>query len=314
MHSHPKSNPSRPFLKWAGGKQRLLSQLLPLLPEGSRLIEPFLGAGSVFLGSSYPKAVIGDANPDLVAVWTAIRERPREFCERASALFSEINRSDEAYRRIRTEYNSSEDRFERAIRFIYLNKFGFNGLYRVNQKGHFNVPYAKLGVIPHFPFEEVEAASRKLRSAMVVCSGFRGTMSLASRGDVVYCDPPYLALDAAPSFVGYTKDGFGQSEQQGLVEASIAAVRRGATVLISNHDTPTARELYRLFHISEVSVRRSVSAAGASRGMVSELVATLTPEGLKHGPATPASTAAAIADAMRRSADNNSLGSATLPS
>ncbi len=281
MHSHPKSNPSRPFLKWAGGKQRLLSQLLPLLPEGSRLIEPFLGAGSVFLGSSYPQAVIGDANPDLVAVWIAIRERPREFCERASVLFSEVNRSDEAYKRIRTEYNSSTDRFERAIRFIYLNKFGFNGIYRVNQKGHFNIPYAKLSVVPHFPFAEVEAASRKLQAATVVCGGFRGTMSLAIRGDVVYCDPPYLALDAAPSFVGYTKHGFGQAEQQGLVDASVAAVRRGATVLISNHDTPAARELYRLFHITEVSVRRSVSAAGTSRGIVGEIVATLTPTGLE---------------------------------
>jgi DNA adenine methylase len=277
MHSHPKSNPSRPFLKWAGGKQRLLSQLLPLLPEGSRLIEPFLGAGSVFLGSSYPKAVIGDANPDLVAVWTAIRERPREFCERASALFSENNRSDEAYRRIRTEYNSSEDRFERAIRFIYLNKFGFNGLYRVNQTGRFNVPYAKLSVVPHFPFPEIEAASRKLQSAMVVCSGFRGTMSLASRGDVVYCDPPYVDLSDKPSFVAYTKEGFGSTEQVALVDASIAAARRGATVVISNHDTPSSRELYRLFDISVVSTRRSVSAAASARGNVGELVATLTP-------------------------------------
>ena len=157
------------------------------------------------------------------------------------------------------------------------SRFGFNGLYRVNQKGQFNVPYAKLKAVPNFPFAEVEAASRKLQAAMVVCSGFRGTMSLASSGDVVYCDPPYVALDFAPSFVGYTKDGFGQSEQQGLVDASVAAVRRGATVLISNHDTPAARELYRLFHITEVSVRRSVSAAGTSRGIVGELVATLTP-------------------------------------
>ena len=277
MHSHPQSNQSRPFLKWVGGKVRLLPQLLPLLPEGNRLIEPFVGAGSAFLGSSYPKAVLGDANPDLVAVWTAIRERPREFSDQASVLFTEANRSDEAYKRIRAKYNASEDRFERAVLFIYLNKFGFNGIYRVNQRGGFNVPYAKPSVVPNFPFAEVEAASRKLQAAMVVCSGFRGTMSLASRGDVVYCDPPYVDLSDRPSFVAYTKEGFGPTEQVALVDASIAAARRGATVVISNHDTPYSRELYRVFDISVVSARRSISAVGSARGIVGELVATLTP-------------------------------------
>jgi len=128
MLKHPQHlAPSRPFLKWLGGKGRLLPTLLPLLPPGSRLIEPFVGAGAVFLGSSYPAAILGDANPDLAAVWVAIKERPREFVARASELFSDGNRSPEAYLRIRSEYNEAVDRFERAVRFMYLNKFGFNG-------------------------------------------------------------------------------------------------------------------------------------------------------------------------------------------
>jgi len=278
MHKHPQHlAPSRPYFRWAGGKQRLLSQLLPLLPSGSRLIEPFVGAGAVFLGSSYPAAILGDANPDLVAVWTAIKQRPREFVAQACELFAERNRSPEAYLRIRSEYNASVDRFDRAVRFMYLNKFGFNGLYRVNRQGVFNVPYGHPAALPNFPFDEVAIAAEKLKTATVLSGGFAATMELATASDVVYCDPPYSDLETQTSFTGYTAQGFGVAEHKELVAAARQAAARGATVLISNHDTTATRALYEGFEISELVVRRSVAANADRRLAARELAATLRP-------------------------------------
>lgn len=142
MPTHPPSSqlsPSKPWLKWTGGKGRLLPQLLPLLPTANRLIEPFVGAGAVFLAANYDAYVLGDGNPDLMAAWVALKERPREFCERASAFFASAYHSKEAYLRVRADFNEAIDSFERAVRLLYLNKFGFNGLYRVSKRGVFNL-------------------------------------------------------------------------------------------------------------------------------------------------------------------------------
>jgi DNA adenine methylase len=247
------------------------------MPSGTRLIEPFVGAGSLFLGSTYSAAILNDANIDLTAVWVAIKERPREFVTQASEFFSERNRSPEAYLRIRSEYNESVDRFERAVRFMYLNKFGFNGLYRVNRQGVFNVPYGHLAALPNFPFDEVAIAAEKLKTATVLSGGFAATMELATAGDVVYCDPPYSDLAAQTSFTGYTAQGFGVDEHMELVAAARQAAARGATVLISNHDTPATRALYEGFEITALLVRRSVAANADRRLAARELVAILHP-------------------------------------
>jgi DNA adenine methylase len=286
MNQHPTSTASsagtsarqtKPFLKWAGGKVRLLPQLLPLFPPGSkRLIEPFVGAGSVFLATDYDSYVINDANPDLVAMWTALQSRPREFMERAAELFVEQNRYPEAYVSIRAQFNAEVDSFERAVLLPYLNRFGFNGLYRVNSKGEFNVPYGQLKELPYFRWDEMEAASRKLQRCLILNGGFRAAIEMAGEDDVVYCDPPYVD-DDEPSFTQYTSARFGIAHQYELVQACEAAVERGATVLISNHDTDTTRALYTGWDIHEVSVRRSLSASAASRGTARELVARLRP-------------------------------------
>jgi len=276
MRPHPvtAATASKPFLKWTGGKQRLLTQLLPLLPSRNRLIEPFVGAGSVFLAAEYDSYIINDGNPDLVAMWTALQARPREYISRAAEPFCEANRSKHAYASIRLQFNEQTDSFERAVLLPYLNRFGFNGLWRVNSKGRFNVPYGQPKVVPIFPWDSMEAAARKLERCLVLNGGFRGAIELAGEGDVVYCDPPYVD-DAAPSFTQYTATGFGMDEQREVVRACESAVQRGATVLISNHDTPTTRALYAGWRIHEVSVRRSVSAAVSARGTARELVACL---------------------------------------
>lgn len=276
MFTHPQFHPSRPFLKWAGGKQRLLPQLLPRLPLRGRLIEPFVGAGSVFLAADYDRYLLNDANADLMAVWVALKQRPREFVEASSAFFVEEYRSEDAYRQVRADFNASADRFERASRFLYLNRFGFNGLYRVNRDGFHNVPYAKPMALPRFPHEELQAAAAKLSSCKFMLGDYKAAMADAGYGDVCYCDPPYAPSAVGDSFTAYTEGGFSWADHRELVLAAEDAVGRGATVVISNHDTPATRELYSGWEIVQVSVRRSISSKSSSRGEVSEILATLS--------------------------------------
>lgn len=278
MNKHPaaKCNPpaSRPFLKWAGGKRRLLGFLMEHLPKEGRLIEPFLGAGSVFLGGNYSKSLLGDANPDLMAVWVALQTRPTEFIHRASMLFKQENLSKVAYYRLRDEYNRQTDRFERAVLFIYLNKFGFNGVYRVNKRGVMTTPSGKLEIVPRFPLEELEQASMKLESAVLHAGSYRFLLEEAGKGDVVYCDPPYSDV-GKPSFTAYTSCGFGHDQHLELCELALSAVGRGAVVAISNHDLPGTRELYAGWTIHEQTVRRTVAATTRAREEVKELLALL---------------------------------------
>ncbi len=278
MLSHPalatKLPPSKPCLKWPGGKRRLLPQLLPLLASGRRLIEPFVGAGSVFLATDYESYVINDANPDLMAMWAALQCRPREYTQEAASYFIEANRSEEAYLALRARFNGATDAFERATLLPYLNRFGFNGLYRVTLKSVFNVPYGRPKSVPHFPWDEMEAASVKLQRCMLLSGGFRAAVEMAGEGDVVYCDPPYVD-DETPSFTQYTAARFGMEQQRELVEVCRSAARRGAIVLVSNHDTATTRALYASWEIYTVSVRRSVSADAGARGVARELIARL---------------------------------------
>ena len=284
MHTHLQPHdsrsagrrPSSPFLKWAGSKRRLLPQLLPHFPFRGRLIEPFLGAGAVFLAADYDRYLLNDANADLMAVWVSLQSSPRRFVEEASALFVEANRTPGAYLRIRDEFNSSTDRFERAVRLLYLNRFCFNGLFRVNSSGVFNVPYGKPARLPRVPLDELEAASRKLAAATLTVGGYKAALYEAGFGDVVYCDPPYADLSAdAASFTAYTAGRFGIRDHLDLASACEAAAERGAVVLVSNHDTPQTRALYRGWELHELTVRRSIAADGDKRGDVSELLAVM---------------------------------------
>ncbi|WP_076997839.1 Dam family site-specific DNA-(adenine-N6)-methyltransferase [Variovorax sp. KK3] len=276
------SNQNRgPFFKWTGGKSKLLSQLLPLLPEGKRLIEPFVGAGSVFLSTNYERYVIGDTNEDLIAVYAALQNRPEEFISRAQQFFVEDNLTKDAYLNIRAEFNSLSDRFERAVRFPFLNRHCFNGLFRTNNSGEFNVPYSYPRRVPDLHIEEMLAAASKLQSTIILNGGFEGTLEMAGPGDVVYCDPPYLDSADGKSFIHYGSARFDASKHKRLVECCVEASTRGATVLISNHDTAETRELYYGWHINELKVRRSVAAKSEARRMASELVAALPAAG-KH--------------------------------
>ena len=265
-----------PFIKWAGSERRIADKIRAALPKGRRLIEPFLGSGAVFLtnGDRYGEFLLGDTNPDLVHLYHEVRRSPREFIENARGLFNEEGNTEEVYYRRRAQFNAlPHGHRERSLLFLYLNRHGFNGLCRYNKRGDLNVSFGRSNG-PYFPEAELYAFATAASRATIRVADFRVMMREAGPDDVVYCDPPYIPLSDTASFVEYAPEGF--ADQRDLTAEALAATRRGATVVLSNHDTPLARRLYRrAASISTLEVRRSVGAK--SRGNVSELIAVFRP-------------------------------------
>jgi len=168
----------------------------------------------------------------------------------------------------------------RRVNYLDRHRFNFNGLYRVNGKDEFNVPYGKPKHLPTFDVERYEAAAAKLAHVTLLNGDFASALEESGPGDVVYCDPPYLPADGSQSFVDYTKAGFSLADQVRLEYLARAATYRGATVLISNRDTPQARQLYREWAIHELRTPYSLGAKASSRGQTKELVAVLLPSRL----------------------------------
>lgn len=268
-----------PFLKWAGGKRRLLPTLLPLLPAGSRLIEPFVGAGSVFLASGYPDYILGDSNPVLMALYQWLKHDPVRLHDLAAALFSDAHHSESAYLRLRARFNSpSTHELERVALFLYLNRFGFNGLYRTNRQGCCNTPYGHPSKLPGFPGQALLACAEKLRHAELVCGDFEVALRHTQPGDVIYCDPPYADRVDQASFTAYGMAGFSWQDHQRLASCARTLAREGCVVLISNHATPDTERLYTGATLHRMSVRRSIAGKASARGCVDELVAVFTPD------------------------------------
>jgi len=275
------NNPKkRPPLKWAGGKQRILPTILPHLSGSGRLIEPFVGSGSVFMSAGERDLVISDTNAHLVTMYNLIQEDVQKFITVAEPLFSSAHHSEEAYARNRARFNGASSPIEHAALLLYLNKFGFNGLFRVNRQGYFNVPYGHPKTLPTFPREQLLALATRLQGAQIMFTDFASTMAMAGPGDIVYCDPPYVdTSDSRKSFTGYTAGSFSMHDQARLAHAARAAATRGAKVVISNHDCEASRALYHGMEIHSFDVRRSVAASADKRVAVKELVAVCHPCG-----------------------------------
>lgn len=268
-----------PFLKWVGSKRRLLPQLLPLLPHGRRLIEPFVGSGSVFLASRYEQYLLADTNAVLMALYAKLQNDPTSLIETAKTLFVEANRDQDAYNALRARFNDpATPELEVAALFVYLNKFAFNGLYRVNKKGHMNAPYAHHAKLPGFPLAAMQRFAHKLGQAQLQCTDFESTLSQAQAGDVIFCDPPYLGSQnaqgqPAASFTTYSVQGFGMTEHERLASRARFLAAQGIPVVISNHDTPITRQLYAGATLHTMQVHRSIASKVQARGKVAELVA-----------------------------------------
>ncbi|MCE9680224.1 Dam family site-specific DNA-(adenine-N6)-methyltransferase [Shewanella sp. AS1] len=263
----------RAFLKWAGGKYKLVEALTQHLPLGERLVEPFVGAGSVFLNTDYPSYLLCDINQDLINLYQIIQAKPEKYLTEAKAMFVEAKNDKEAYYKIRDEFNRTRDPFLRSVYFLYMNRHGFNGLCRYNKKGGFNVPFGSYKK-PYFPHDEIMAFAEKAQKAEFLCIGYEQAFELAREGDVVYCDPPYAPLSTTASFTTYVGSGFSLDDQALLARhARHTAIDRQIPVLISNHDIPLTRELYHGARFDTIQVQRNISQNGNGRKKVDELMA-----------------------------------------
>ncbi|MCA9533682.1 MAG: DNA adenine methylase [Myxococcales bacterium] len=265
-----------PFIKWVGGKGRLMAQLEPLLPRGverMRHVEPFVGGGAMFFARQPERAVLSDINPDLVHVYRSIRDDVQGVI-RALGPLAAAGNEPETYYAVRERYNAGEGRNKplRAALFIYLNKTCFNGLHRVNQRGHFNVPAGRYKNPTILDPSGLLAASVALAHADVRQAGFEELLSSARPGDFVYFDPPYEPVSTTASFTGYARDGFSQDDQTRLRDVFKELHRRGCKLMLSNSDVPFIRELYGDFHISTIEAARAINSNGLRRGKVSEVV------------------------------------------
>lgn len=267
----------RAFLKWAGGKYTLTDVIDKMLPNGERLLEPFVGAGSVFLNTDYKEYILNDINADLINLYKIVQLSPEKFIDDAFMLFNASNNTPETYYQLRKEFNSTSDKYYRSLLFLYMNRHGYNGLCRYNKSGGYNVPFGKYKK-PYFPREELEYFSEKSARATFVCDGYRNIINNAKNNDVVYCDPPYVPLSKTSNFTSYAGNGFGLDEQADLANAAEEIITKvNASVLVSNHDTIWTRKIYEhADHIKSIKVARTISQKGGSRKKVAELLALYT--------------------------------------
>ena len=275
---------NRAFGKWAGGKYPLLDDIKRHLPQGECLIEPFVGAGSVFLNTDFSRYILADINSDLISLYNIVKTRTDEYVQASRELFMPETNQAEVYYRFREEFNASQDPFRRAVLFLYLNRFGYNGLCRYNLRGEFNVPFGRYKK-PYFPEAELYHFAEKAQNAEFHCLSYEECMDRADSNSVVYCDPPYAPLSATANFTAYHTNSFSPKEQAHLAEMAEKLVSKQIPVLISNHDTPDTREWYRAAKHFQVKVRRSISSNGGTRKKVNELLALYKP-----GVVTPAKT------------------------
>lgn len=263
----------KPFLKWAGGKYRIIDKIQAALPPGKRLVEPFVGSGAVFMNTNYASYILADSNSDLINLYRQLQAHGEEFITYTQSFFTAENNTQAAFTYLRDKFNASQDVAEKSAIFVYLNRHCFNGLCRYNKKGGFNVPFGRY-VAPACPVEGMRAFHAKSQQAVFAIAPFEDTLAQVEPGDVVYCDPPYSPASATSNFTSYTKDGFSQKEQGALGMIAHQLANRGIPVVISNHDTPFTRQVYKEAHIVAFDVQRFISAKASERKAAAELIAS----------------------------------------
>lgn len=262
----------RAFLKWAGGKFNLVEAISGHLPAADVLVEPFVGAGSVFLNTNYSHYVLNDINADLIHLYKFLQSKPAQLIADARLFFTESHNEKANYIEIRQQFNQTQDPYLRSLQFLYLNRHCYNGLCRYNQSGMFNVPFGSYKK-PYFPEAELLAFAEKATRATFVCLDYQQLFAQLPKGAAVYCDPPYVPLSKTASFTSYAKNSFNLDDQADLASLSEQAMLRGHDVLISNHDTSWTRKIYQGAELHSIQVGRSISQKGSTRGKVAELFA-----------------------------------------
>lgn len=298
---------AKPFLKWAGGKRQLINDLVSRLPVEvtktktiSTYIEPFVGGGSFFfhLQNNYQidKSVIIDINPDLVLAYKTIKSHVKELIIALENIQSEyhtlkVSEREKYYYAKRTEFNDglraikygsfSASWIERTKLLIFLNRTCFNGLFRQNKKGEFNVPFGKHKNPTICDSENLIEVSKSLKKTTILCGDFQLSEKYVSKNTLIYLDPPYRPLKKATSFTSYSKEGFTDEDQRRLADYYKRMDKVGASLILSNSDPHNSdltdnffENLYKKFLIKKVRANRNINSKGLSRGSISELMIT----------------------------------------
>ena len=271
---------AKPFVKWAGGKRQIIDELKKYVPEEyNTYYEPFIGGGALLFELAPKNAVINDCNEELMNVYNILRN-PEKYGSMCKILNKyEREHSEEFYYEIRNKdrnkgmFSRISD-YTRAARTIYLNKACFNGLYRVNSKGEFNVPFGKKDKVNTYDGENLLNVHYYLTNNNVIvdCSDFEASLSTAKEGDFVYIDPPYDSDTG--TFNSYTEGGFGKEEQRRLARVFKELDSKGVKVMLSNHNTILVNELYKDYNIHVIEAKRSINSKGNKRGKVEEVIIT----------------------------------------
>ena len=262
-----------PIVKWVGGKRQLLFELLKNMPKTyNRYFEPFIGGGALFFELQSDHAYISDMNEELINLYSVVRDSVDELIEDLSKheiskeYFLEIRNID------RTEEYSKLSNVERASRFIYLNRTCFNGMYRVNSKGEFNVPFGNYKNPRIIDENNLLNCSELLKKTEIKCADFSEIIHKVQKGDFVYFDPPYVPLNETSSFTSYTKDGFDIDMQFKLREVCDELDSMGVKFMLSNSDTKLVNELYVNYNIKKVFASRQINANANGRGKITEVL------------------------------------------
>lgn len=259
----------RSFIKWAGGKTRYAAQLVAAAPPFSGCYwEPFMGSAAVFFELRPAKAVLSDANPELVACFRAVAQDP----EGVMACLDALPNTAESFAAIRRQDPNELTDAARAARVIYLNKTGFRGLWRVNRRGGFNVPYGGYDR-PYYQRETLLVAARALSGVDLRLCDFAEPLAEAAAGDWVFLDPPYLPEGGFADFKRYTAGQFHEADHERLAAAMRDADSRGVLLTMTNSDTPATRRIYRDFNATTMPTRRDINLRAAARAS-SDLVLT----------------------------------------
>ncbi len=264
----------RPVLKWAGGKRQLLPQLAKYLPASfGTYIEPFVGGGALYFHLRPGRAVLIDTNPELANVYRVIKDDVNGLI---SSLKKHVNDSTYYY----GVRNADRDPIafkgwsdvERASRTIFMNRVCFNGLYRVNKKGEFNVPFGDYKDPVFCDEGNLLAVNQALQKATIVLGSFERCLDFAKRGDLVYMDPPYVPLSTTASFTSYTRDCFDEAAQKALLSVFQELDRRGCKVMLSNSYCDFILDLYKEYRIETIMAIRAINCVGAKRGKIKEVL------------------------------------------
>jgi DNA adenine methylase len=270
----------KPFVKWVGGKRQLLKQFrkMDLYPPhnfdslNSTYFEPFVGGGAVFFDLLPKKAVLSDLNRELVVTYNVIKNNINELI----VSLKKYKYNKEYYSKVRSKDLNKLSDLEIASRFIFLNRTCFNGMYRVNSKGQFNVPFGRYNNPTICDEENLKKVSGALQDVEIILEDYKNVLKKAKKGDFIYFDPPYYPINRTSNFTGYTSEGFFEKEQEELKDVFVELHNRGCFVMLSNSDTPFINKLYsnldKKINIHKIDANRNINSKASGRGKIKEVL------------------------------------------